>query len=271
MKPSAPANEANAKTNADIELQRRMINIRYKALQKQIASNDDPYMISRKGELLQDSIDELNRNLKANGIDPSTIKEAQKFSIDNIDSYLSVPGPTKNVDNSDIPVVPEYLANPKPYAKPKALDLSASDLMKVDSKTPIMMQGVQGARPSIKKPEDNKEHDPQQDVEEDEAKEFDQPTKGDGTNLKALQDRYISLYSPWDPDFDGLRTETKERFLAMAKEFYETTGNKIQVNSAFRSMKKQQELYDNRHNNSNPVAAPGGSIHNYGMALGYSI
>ena len=53
----------------------------------------------------------------------------------------------------------------------------------------------------------------------------------------------------------------------MAKEHFEMTGEKIQVNSAFRSMQKQQELYDNKGNNPNPVAKPGGSIHNFGMAL----
>lgn len=252
----------------ELEIYRKHVRRRYDTLNRSIEQNKSPVEVSRMEGMLRDSISSLRRHLRNNNIDPTSIPEARAYRRKNLEELSKFAAtPEKKVpeyDNSDIPVVPETN-----YAKPASLDLSASDLMKVDSKTPIMMQGVQGAKPAkIKKPEDNKEHDPQQDVEEDEASaEYDQPTKGNGADLKALQAKYVSLYAPWNPDFDGLRTETKERFLGMAKEFYETTGNKIQVNSAFRSMKKQQELYDNRHNNSNPVAAPGGSIHNYGMAL----
>ena len=251
----------------ELEIYRKQVRRRYDTLNKSIEQNKSPVETSRHENMLRDSISSLRRHLRNNNIDPASIPEARAYRRKNLEELnKALETPEKNVpeveyDNSDIPVVPTY-------SKPASLDLSASDLMKVESKTPIMMQGVQGARPAkLKKPEDSDEHDPQQDVEEDEAAEYDQPTKGNGTNLKALQAKYVSLYAPWNPDFDGLRTETKERFLGMAKEFYETTGNKIQINSAFRSMKKQQELYDNRHKNSNPVAAPGGSIHNYGMAL----
>ena len=278
--PETPENKVPEVDNQELQLYKNQVKRRYDTLNNTIKNNGSPLEVSRMEGLLRDSISSLKRYLRNNNIDPDSIPEAREYRRENLEELSKTPvTPEKKVtevpavpeyDNSDIPVVPEYLANPKPYSKPASLDLSASDLMKVESKTPVMMQGVEGARPAkIKKPEDNEEHDPQQDVEEDEAvqAEYDQPTKGNGTDLKALQAKYVSLYAPWNPDFDGLRTETKERFLGMAKEFYETTGNKIQVNSAFRSMKKQQELYDNRHNNSNPVAAPGGSIHNYGMAL----
>lgn len=118
---------------------------------------------------------------------------------------------------------------------------------------------------SIKTPEDSQEHDPAQDVGSGVLKS-ETPVNVGSADLESMK-QYITLYSPFNPDFDGLRPETKARFLAMAKEHFENTGEKIQINSAFRSMEKQAELYKNRDKNPNPVAKPGGSIHNYGMAL----
>ncbi|UYQ91124.1 DUF6443 domain-containing protein [Chitinophaga horti] len=42
------------------------------------------------------------------------------------------------------------------------------------------------------------------------------------------------------------------------------------VNEHYRTRAKQQQLYDNRHNNSNPVAPPGTSNHEGGFALDFS-
>lgn len=219
-----------------------------------------------KSSILNRYNNELNDVLSISGsISGSTGSDSETIVMEPEVPVKVVDTQSIMYDNSDIPVVPDYLANPKPFSVPESLNTTTKDLMRVESKTPLMMQGVQGAKAvKLTKPEDAMEHDPREDVE---SHEFTQPTKGDGVNLKVLQDKYISLYAPWNPDFDGLRPETKKRFLGMAKEFFETTGNKIQVNSAFRSIEKQQELWDNRDKNSNPVAKPGGSIHNFGMAL----
>jgi N-acetylmuramoyl-L-alanine amidase len=44
-------------------------------------------------------------------------------------------------------------------------------------------------------------------------------------------------------------------------------GKKLVVNSAYRTLAQQMLLYNNRFNNSNPVAAPGRSNHQSGLAL----
>lgn len=47
----------------------------------------------------------------------------------------------------------------------------------------------------------------------------------------------------------------------------EKRGMKIVVNSAYRTLAQQMLLYNDRHNNGNPVAAPGRSNHQSGLAL----
>ena len=44
-------------------------------------------------------------------------------------------------------------------------------------------------------------------------------------------------------------------------------GSKMQVNSAYRTLAQQMLLYNDRHNNANPVAPPGRSNHQTGLAI----
>jgi N-acetylmuramoyl-L-alanine amidase len=44
-------------------------------------------------------------------------------------------------------------------------------------------------------------------------------------------------------------------------------GEKMQVNSSYRTVAQQMLLYNDRHNNSNPVAPPGASNHQTGLAI----
>ncbi len=67
-----------------------------------------------------------------------------------------------------------------------------------------------------------------------------------------------------DVSFDGLNPTLWQRFLAMAQEYGELTGNTIQVNSGYRSAQEQLAAYmkDPKRN-----APPGRSMHEYGLAL----
>jgi len=58
----------------------------------------------------------------------------------------------------------------------------------------------------------------------------------------------IKLYSPWNPNYDGLDPSMKLNFGNMAKEYFDTTGKDIQVNSAKRNR-------------------GGNSVHDYGFAI----
>ena len=67
-----------------------------------------------------------------------------------------------------------------------------------------------------------------------------------------------------DSDFDGLEPNTLSNLKAMGAEYADTYGKKIQVNSAFRSIEEQQKLKDTL---GSKAAAPGKSMHNYGLAV----
>lgn len=70
-------------------------------------------------------------------------------------------------------------------------------------------------------------------------------------------------------DVDGLNNQVKSNFAKMAHEYFIITGGKkIQVNSAFRSMAEQEELY--RTKPPGIAAKPGSSMHNYGFAIDIS-
>jgi len=63
--------------------------------------------------------------------------------------------------------------------------------------------------------------------------------------------------------FDKLQPAVKQAFLGMARDYNNLTGEKLQVNSAFRSLGEQAAV----NPGANPKAAPGMSRHNEGRAL----
>jgi hypothetical protein len=63
--------------------------------------------------------------------------------------------------------------------------------------------------------------------------------------------------------FDKLQPAVKQAFLGMARDYNNLTGEKLQVNSAFRSLGEQAAV----NPGANPKAAPGMSKHNEGRAL----
>lgn len=63
--------------------------------------------------------------------------------------------------------------------------------------------------------------------------------------------------------FDKLEPAVKQAFLNMARDYNNLTGQKLQVNSAFRSLGEQAAV----NPGANPKAAPGMSLHNQGRAL----
>ena len=63
--------------------------------------------------------------------------------------------------------------------------------------------------------------------------------------------------------FKQLQPAVYSSFLAMANDYYQQSGKKLQVNSAFRSIDEQKNV----NSGSNPKAAPGKSLHNQGKAV----
>ena len=63
--------------------------------------------------------------------------------------------------------------------------------------------------------------------------------------------------------FKQLNPSVYNNFLAMAKEYFDSTGKKLQVNSAYRSPEEQEST----NSGNNPKAAPGKSLHQQGKAL----
>jgi hypothetical protein len=66
--------------------------------------------------------------------------------------------------------------------------------------------------------------------------------------------------------FDKLQPHVRAAALAMAKDYVMATGQRLQVNSAFRSIEEQANL----NSGGNPKAAPGNSLHNMGRALDFN-
>lgn len=66
-------------------------------------------------------------------------------------------------------------------------------------------------------------------------------------------------------DPSGVNPDVWHNFTGMVQEYYNKTGNMVQLNSAYRDYKKQLELY--RSSPAGTVARPGLSMHNYGYAL----
>ena len=63
--------------------------------------------------------------------------------------------------------------------------------------------------------------------------------------------------------FQQLNPTVLNSFVQMATDYFNSTGKKLQVNSAFRSMEEQAKV----NSGTNPKAAPGKSLHNQGKAL----
>jgi LAS superfamily LD-carboxypeptidase LdcB len=66
-------------------------------------------------------------------------------------------------------------------------------------------------------------------------------------------------------NINGLKPDTKANLLKMADEYAKQTGQPLQLNSAYRSVRKQQDLY--RKLAPGMAAAPGRSMHNWGIAF----
>ncbi len=70
--------------------------------------------------------------------------------------------------------------------------------------------------------------------------------------------------------FDQLRPDVRERALAMAFAYYQKTrGEKLDLNSAFRSAEEQADLIQQGAQGNRPIAEPGRSLHQQGRALDF--
>jgi hypothetical protein len=63
--------------------------------------------------------------------------------------------------------------------------------------------------------------------------------------------------------FDQMDQNLREKVLAAADQYYQATGKKLQINSAYRSAEEQAAV----NSGNNPKAAPGNSRHQSGMAV----
>lgn len=71
-------------------------------------------------------------------------------------------------------------------------------------------------------------------------------------------------------DMSGMNASFMQLFYAMVGEYFRTSGKGVQVNSAFRSVAKQREMYEaylTRNRRAPVVAPPGNSRHNSGVAI----
>jgi hypothetical protein len=64
-------------------------------------------------------------------------------------------------------------------------------------------------------------------------------------------------------NFDQLEPALRERVLAAAAEYYQTSGKKLEINSGFRSLSEQANV----NSGGRPKAEPGKSAHNFGAAV----
>lgn len=63
---------------------------------------------------------------------------------------------------------------------------------------------------------------------------------------------------------EGMHPRLKKHLLGMAQEYGEATGRRLHINEAFRSFKRQEQLY---RQNPGKAAPPGRSLHEFGLAL----
>lgn len=85
-----------------------------------------------------------------------------------------------------------------------------------------------------------------------------QPSGADPTKIINFTGRTGDL-----AHFKQLQPSVYNSFLAMANEYYQNSGKKLQVNSAYRSAEEQAGT----NSGNNPKAAPGKSLHQQGKAL----
>jgi len=74
----------------------------------------------------------------------------------------------------------------------------------------------------------------------------------------------LSFYKK-DIDVSGVNPAVWHNFTGMVQEYNAMTGKNVQLNSAYRNVKKQEELYKTKPDGT--VAKPGRSLHNFGYAL----
>lgn len=86
----------------------------------------------------------------------------------------------------------------------------------------------------------------------------------DQTALDADIKKYVKLKDS-SINLDGLDPAVKKRLAAVAFEYFNATGEKIQLNSAFRDPKEQEELF--KKYGSPRAARPGKSKHEVGLAF----
>lgn len=90
-------------------------------------------------------------------------------------------------------------------------------------------------------------------------------TKAYSTNSKVSDWVGKTISKSGDVDVDGLNPSMQANLIKMSQEYYEKTGKKLQLNSAFRSPEKQAELF--RTMPPGMAAKPGSSLHNFGLAF----
>lgn len=66
-------------------------------------------------------------------------------------------------------------------------------------------------------------------------------------------------------DVTGLHPALQANLANMANEYYQATGKKLQINSAFRSPEEQEKLFKSMP--AGMAAKPGSSLHNFGLAV----
>jgi D-alanyl-D-alanine dipeptidase len=67
--------------------------------------------------------------------------------------------------------------------------------------------------------------------------------------------------------FQQMDSNVQAAILRAAQDFYRDTGQRLRIGSSFRTREQQQALWDRRANNPYPVAPPGSSRHEHGLAV----
>jgi hypothetical protein len=115
-------------------------------------------------------------------------------------------------------------------------------------------------------------------VEALKATGYEPPTKGKGgtgANAKPEDVLEFSGASGGRENFDGLGADMKGALLSAGQQYFEQTGQKLKMNSGFRSPEDQLRLYNETKNANRPgvgptgmpVAQPGSSPHETGQAV----
>lgn len=84
-----------------------------------------------------------------------------------------------------------------------------------------------------------------------------------GTKLSDVMGKYVT--SSKNADVNGLVPSLQTNVSNMAKDYYEQTGKKLNINSGNRSNEEQSRLYKTLPKGM--AAPPGSSLHNFGLAL----